>query len=54
MERILEYKIDKTDNDKTIEQFLKQKGFPRNVIVQMKKTNEGICRNGIWAYTIDK
>ncbi len=54
MERILEYKIDETDNGKTIEQFLKQKGFPRNVIVQMKKTTEGICRNGIWAYTIDK
>lgn len=54
MERILEYKITETDNDKTIEQFLKQKGFPRNVIVQMKKTNEGICRNGIWAYTVDK
>lgn len=54
MERILEYKIDNTDNNKTIEQFLKQKGFPRNVIIQMKKTNEGICRNGIWAYTIDK
>ena len=54
MERILEYKIDETDNGKTIEQFLKQKGFPRNVIVQMKKTTEGIYRNGIWAYTIDK
>lgn len=54
MERILEYTIDETNNDKTIEQFLKQKGFPRNVIVQMKKTNEGICRNGIWAYTVDK
>ena len=25
MERILEYKIDETDNGKTIEQFLKQK-----------------------------
>lgn len=54
MKRIIEYKIDNRNHGKTIENYLKENGFPRNVIVQMKKTPEGICRNGIWAYTIDK
>ena len=35
----------------TIEQFLRQKGFSHHVITGLKRTPEGICLNGVWAYT---
>lgn len=50
MERRLEYKITNEFHNKTIEQFLKAQEFPHQAIVQLKKTQEGICKNGIWAY----
>ena len=54
MERKLDYMITNEFHNKTIEQFLKQQEFPHQAIVQLKKTNEGIRRNGIWAYVNDK
>ena len=54
MERKLEYIITDEFHNKTIEQFLKAQEFPHQVIVQLKKTSEGILRNGVWAYTSEK
>ena len=54
MERKLEYLITEKFHNKTIEQFLKSEEFPHQAIVQLKKTNEGILRNGVWAYVNEK
>ena len=54
MERKLNYMITDEFHNKTIEQFLKAQEFPHQAIVQLKKTQEGICRNGIWAYVNEK
>jgi len=54
MERKLEYIISNQYHNKTIEQFLKSQDFPHQAIVQLKKTKNGILRNGIWAYVNEK
>ncbi len=54
MERSLEYLITNEFHNKTIEQFLKAQDFPHQAIVQLKKTPEGILRNGVWAYVSEK
>lgn len=54
MERTLEYIITDEFHNKTVEQFLKHLEFPHQAIVQLKKTQEGILRNGIWAYTSER
>lgn len=54
MERTLEYLITDEFHNKTIEQFLKAQEFPHQAIVQLKKTPNGILRNGIWAYVNEK
>lgn len=50
MERTLEYIITNEFHNKTIEQFLKAQEFPHQVVIQLKKTEEGILHNGVWAY----
>lgn len=50
MERRIIYQITEQFHNKTIEQFLKIQEYPHQAIVQLKKTPEGICKNGIWAY----
>lgn len=54
MKRQLHYIITNKFHNKTIEQFLKGEGFPHQVIVQLKKTREGILLNGHWAYVTEK
>lgn len=54
MERHLEYIITDEFHNKTIEQFLKAQEFPHQAIIQLKKTSEGILRNGVWAYINEK
>ncbi len=54
MERKLEYIITEEFHNKTIEQFLKAQDFPHQAIVQLKKTHEGIMRNGVWAYVNER
>ena len=54
MERTLDYIITDEFHNKTVEQYLKSLGFPHQAIVQLKKTHEGILRNGVWAYTSEK
>lgn len=54
MKRILEYTISDEFHNKTIEQFLKAMEFPHQAVVCLKKTPEGIRRNGVWAYVNEK
>ena len=54
MERTLEYIITDKFHNKTVEQFLKSMEFPHQAIVQLKRTQEGILRNGVWAYTSER
>ena len=50
MNRIFEYTISPTDAPCTVGEFLKQKGYSRQIIIHLKKTEHGILRNGVWAY----
>lgn len=54
MTRILTYEITNLENENTIGDFLKKKGYSHPVLVQLKKTQEGIKRNGVWAYVTEK
>ncbi|MBQ6844428.1 MAG: RluA family pseudouridine synthase [Agathobacter sp.] len=54
MERKIEYIITDEFHNKTIEQFLKLQEYPHQAIVQLKKTNNGIQKNGVWAYVNEK
>lgn len=50
MERILEYYISGEDNGKLIKDFLREKGFSRQNLVELKKMPESILLNGVWEY----
>lgn len=54
MKRILTYTIDEKHNAITIRQFLEEIGCSHAVLVQLKKTTDGILKNGIWAYVNDR
>ena len=54
MIRRLKYVIEPEFAGYTIEKYLKLKGYSHGCIVYLKKTKEGIKRNGVWAYTKDK
>lgn len=53
MKRTLEYQINDQYNNIPILSFLKGQGYSHAVIVQLKKTTEGILLNGRWAYISD-
>ena len=50
MNRIFEYTITEENLPCTVGEFLKYKGFSRQIIIQLKKTEEGILVNNQWAY----
>lgn len=50
MKRIFSYHIAEKDNGKTIEKFLKEKGYSHAVLVHLKKTPKSILQNGTWEY----
>lgn len=50
MERTIIYTITNEFHHQTIAQFFKTLGYPHQAIVQLKKTPQGIQRNGVWAY----
>lgn len=50
MNRIFEYTIADENLPCTVGDFLKQKGFSRQIIIQLKKTSQGILVNNQWAY----
>ncbi|MBO5657547.1 MAG: RluA family pseudouridine synthase [Agathobacter sp.] len=54
MERKLDYIITEEFHNKTIDQFLQNRQFPHQVIVQLKKTENGIILNDHWAYVTEK
>ena len=54
MTRILTYRITDIENGIRVGDFLKKRGYSHPVLVQLKKTKEGIKRNGIWAYVTEK
>ena len=53
MNRNITYVIPCEKAGLTIQQFLKEKGYTHGVIVLLKRTQNGIRRNGIWAKTSD-
>lgn len=53
MERKLRYVVGKEFENKTIQQFLKEKQYSHGCLVHLKKTEKGILKNGVWAYTRD-
>lgn len=53
MKRILEYYIEPKDDGFTVRRFLETKGYSHAVLVQLKKTAQGILVNGSWCYVSD-
>lgn len=53
MRRKLIYEITAADAGRSIGDFLKKQGYSHGCIVHLKKTEEGIVRNGVWAYVRD-
>lgn len=50
MKRKLSYVVGEAEAGLTVEKFLKNKGYSHGCLVHLKKTEEGIKRNGVWAY----
>lgn len=50
MERILEYQISKEEAGKSIKEYLQDKGFSRQNIVELKKMERSILVNDVWEY----
>ncbi|MCI8326248.1 MAG: RluA family pseudouridine synthase [Lachnospiraceae bacterium] len=50
MRRIFHYRIEKTI---TVNDFLKEQGYSRSIIVHLKKTRESLMSNGRWLYVKD-
>lgn len=50
MDRIIEYIVKKEELPSTTGEYLRQKGCSRQILIQLKKTQEGIMVNGKWAY----
>lgn len=50
MNRVLTYTINSDYNQFTIDNYLREKGFSRHVIIHLKQTEDGILLNGKWAY----
>lgn len=50
MNRIIEYIVKKEELPSTAGEYLRKKGCSRQILIQLKKTPEGITVNGQWAY----
>ena len=53
MNRTLSYQITAEDNNKTVATFLKEQGFSRHILIDLKKAKNSILRDGIWLYFQD-
>lgn len=51
MERIFEYDIDDASDGMRIGDFLRKKGYSRNILKHLKETEHGILRNGTETFT---
>ena len=54
MERILSWNINTEQEGLTIDQFLRSRGCSHHVLTHLKRTEQGILCNGVWAYTSQK
>lgn len=54
MQRHFSYVVDNCGDGLTVEQFLKKRGYSHQVLVHLKKTEDGILLDGIRAYTRDR
>lgn len=54
MTRILYYTVSASDSGKKLEDFLREQGCSHHVITQLKRTEQGICLNDVWAYTTQR
>lgn len=54
MSRILNYTVTEYNIQKNIHDFLKTLGYSHPVIVHLKRTENGILKNGVWARTSDR
>ena len=54
MTRCFTYEVSKEEVGQTIGYFLKNRGYSRQVLIHLKKTTDGIRRNGTWAYTRER
>lgn len=54
MTRILSYTVTEADAGKKLEEFLRENGCSHHVLTQLKRTERGICLNGVWAYTTQR
>ena len=50
MERIFQYHITEKEQNQTILEYLKEKGYSRQNVVALKKMQESILVNGTWEY----
>lgn len=48
------YKVEKNEDNMTVDSFLRKKGVSRRVIIDLKKEKDGITKNGQWTRTIDR
>ena len=46
------YQVQEAESGQTIEWFLKKRGYSRQILTQLKKTDQGIRKKGTWAYII--
>lgn len=53
MIRTLSYLISEQDDQKTVAEFLKEQGFSRHLLTDLKKTRESILRDGVWLHFHD-
>lgn len=49
MRREIQYKIDLDQGGQSIGMFLKEKEYSRGILIELKKTETGIRKNGVWA-----
>lgn len=54
MKRVLNYNITPKEDGMSIRDFLSAKGYSHAVLVQLKKTESGILRNGVWSYVTER
>lgn len=54
MKRILSWNINTEQEGLTIDQFLRSRGCSHHVLTHLKRTEQGILCNGVWAYTSQK
>lgn len=52
--RCVTYRVEKDENDMTVERFLRKKGVSRRVLIDLKKENDGITVDNKLIRTIDK